>query len=81
MNNILKFGVGYMAIMLIVPQILWYVQFSRFFGFFEAYYKTPNIIYFYLVYTGIFILMYMINYRVGIKMTRQLNQRFKKENK
>lgn len=74
MNNILKFIVGYFGVILIVPQILSYSYFYRFFDIFDAYYNAPNIIYFYIGYTAIFVLMYLINYKVGIRMARELNQ-------
>lgn len=74
MSNIVKFLVGYIAVILIVPQILWLSDFHRLFGLFRAYYDTPNIMYFYIVYTALFVIMYVVNYKMGVKMTKELNQ-------
>ena len=49
----------------------------RFWGIVETYKSMPK--YFYIGYTAIFVLMYMINYRMGIRMTKQLNETLKKD--
>lgn len=74
LKNMVKFILGYFLPIIIVPQILYLSYFYRFFGIFDAYYITPNIQYFYIIYTAIFILMYIVNYRLGLKMTKELNE-------
>lgn len=75
-NNIGKLIIGYVGIMLIVPQIYSYSYTYRFFDLFHAYYVIPKV--FYIVYTIIFILMYIINYKIAKKLTENLNQVVKK---
>lgn len=74
LKNTVKFILGYFLPIIIVPQILWLSYFYRFFSVFHAYFNTPFIEYFYIVYTAIFILMYIINYKTGLKMTKELNE-------
>lgn len=74
LKNAVKFILGYFIPIIIVPQILYLRYFYRFFGIFDAYYNTPYIQYFYIAYTTIFALMYIINYKLGIKMAKKLNQ-------
>lgn len=72
MNHILKFAIGYFGVMLIIPPIYMYSWTYRFWSIFETYRSMPK--YFYIGYTAIFVLMYVINYKVGVKMTKELNQ-------
>lgn len=71
-NHILKFAIGYFGPMLIIPPIYMYSWTYRLWGIFETYRSMPK--YFYIGYTTIFVLMYLINYKVGIRMARKLNQ-------
>lgn len=73
---ILKFIIGYLGVMLVIPPIYLYSWTYRFWDILQTYRSTP--IYFYIGYTIIFILMYTINYRIGIKMARELNQTIEK---
>ena len=77
MKPILKFAIGYLGLMLVIPQILWYSYFYRFFGVFRAYLSTPNILYFYIVYTIIIALMYVIYYKQNIKKSKKSDQPIK----
>ncbi len=76
MNNILKFFIGYFGIMLI-PPIYMYSFTYRFWDIFQTYSTTPK--WFYIGYTAIFILMYVVNYKIGVKMSRELNQAINKK--
>ncbi len=77
MNNILKFFIGYFGIMLIIPPIYMYSFTYRFWDIFQTYSTTPK--WFYIGYTAIFILMYVVNYKIGVKMSRELNQAINKK--
>lgn len=83
MNNALKIVIGYLGVMLLVPIMLEFsithnFNFVSLQNLFDIYYKyNPNLIYFYIGYTAIFVLMYFINYRVGVKMAKELNQTIK----
>lgn len=72
MNNILKVIIGYLGVMLIVPPIYMYSWTYRFWDIPVTYRNTP--MYFYIGYTAIFILMYVINYQIGVKMAKELNE-------
>lgn len=74
MNNILKIAIGYVGVMLIVPPIYMYSWTYRFWGILETYRNSGVPKYFYIGYTAIFVLMYFINYKIGVKMTKDLNQ-------
>lgn len=71
-NSILKIAIGYFGPMLIIPPIYMYSWTYRFWDIFQIYRSMPK--YFYIGYTVVFILMYIINYRIGVRMTRELNQ-------
>ena len=71
-NNILKLVIGYLLPMIIVPPIYMYTWTNRFWDVLTTYKGIPA--YFYIGYTAIFILMYLINYRIGRRMTKELNQ-------
>lgn len=73
-NNILKIIIGYISVILIVPQILFYLYNGRLFSLLLPYYKTHGIEYFYIIYTAIFLLMYVINYKLGQRMAKELNE-------
>lgn len=75
MNNILKFIIGYFLPMIIIPPIYLYSWTYRFWDILETYSEMPK--YFYIGYTLIFVIMYLINYRIGLKMTKELNQAVK----
>lgn len=75
MKNILKFVIGYLGVMIIIPIIYTYSWTYRFIGIKDTYQSMPK--YFYIIYTTIFILMYLINYKIGVKMTKELNQTMK----
>lgn len=80
-NNILKFIIGYVSIILSVNILLWYRFYHSFNKApFRIYCKSPSTKIFFVVYTVIFILIYVINYRVGAKMAKDLNESIK-ENK
>lgn len=72
MNSILKIAIGYFGPMLIIPPIYMYSWTYRFWDIFQTYRNMPK--YFYIGYTVVFILMYIINFRIGVRMTRELNQ-------
>lgn len=71
-NYIFKIVIGYFGVMLIIPPIYMYSWTYRFWDIFTTYSRMPN--YFYIGYTAIFILMYIMNYRIGVKIARELNQ-------
>lgn len=75
MNNILKFSLGYFGVMLIIPPIYMYSWTNNFWGILPTYQSMPK--YFYIGYTTLFILMYFINYKIGVKMTKELNKNIK----
>lgn len=75
MNHIFKFAVGYFGVMIIIPPIYMYSWTYRFLGVLETYKNMPK--YFYIGYTAIFVLMYVINYKVGVKIAKELNQTIK----
>lgn len=74
-NNILKFVLGYFGVMLIIPPIYMYIWTNNFWGILPTYQSMPK--FFYIGYTALFILMYYINYKIGVKMTRELNKNIK----
>lgn len=76
-NNILKFIIGYIGTMIIIPPIYTYIGYFRLLNIFEMYSKgIPKI--FYIVYTAIFVLIFIINYIVGRNMARELNKTIEK---
>ena len=77
MNPIFKIAIGYFGVMLIVPPIYMYSWTYRFWDVLTMYGNMPK--YFYIGYTLIFVVMYLINYKVGVKMTQKLNESMKKE--
>lgn len=78
LNNILKFILGYIGVMIIFPPIYMYSYTYRFWDLKTTYIQSaPK--YFYIGYTIIFILIYVINYIVGRKMTQELNKTINKE--
>ena len=82
-NTILKIIIGYVAIILLVPQILTFsiTHNLNFATNLSAVYFNSGLTYFYIGYTILFILMYMINYIVGKKMTKKLNETIQETNK
>ncbi len=79
-SNAFKIIIGYISMMIIAPQILFYLHYGRLFNILLAYYKTPRVEYFYIIYTAMFILMYIINYKIGKNMAKELNATIKKNN-
>lgn len=71
-NNIFKFLIGYIGVMLIIPPIYIYIFTNEFLNIYDIYRSTPS--FFYIGYTAIFVLMYIINYIVGAKAVKELNQ-------
>ena len=72
LNIIAKIIIGYFAVILIVPHIYMYSYTSRVWDFISAYKSIP--IYFYIGYTIVFVAMYIINYVIGVRMTKKLNE-------
>lgn len=76
-NNILKFVIGYLVPMLIIPPMYTYFWTFRFWNIYEMYSRgIPKV--FYIVYTAIFLLIFIINYIVGIRMASALNKTIEK---
>ena len=73
-NVILKVVIGYVAIILLVPQILMFsITHNLYFATnISAVYVNSGLTYFYIGYTILFVLMYVINYIIGKKMTKEL---------
>lgn len=82
-NVILKVVIGYVAIILLVPQILMFsITHNLYFATnISAVYFNSGLTYFYIGYTILFILMYVINYIIGKKMTKKLNETMQETNK
>lgn len=74
-STILKFIIGYFGIMIVVPPIYMYTWTYRFWDIGSTYSSMPK--YFYIGYTAIFVIMYIVNYKIGVKMTEELNQNIK----
>ena len=74
-STILKFIIGYFGIMIVVPPIYMYTWTYRFWDIGSTYSNMPK--YFYIGYTAIFVIMYIVNYKIGVKMTEELNQNIK----
>ncbi|MBP3256125.1 MAG: hypothetical protein J6M60_06560 [Clostridia bacterium] len=75
LNILLKIIIGYFAVILVVPHIYIYSYTYRLWDFVTVYKSMPA--YFYIGFTLIFVIMFAINYIVGIKMTKELNQMIK----
>lgn len=75
MNYILKIALGYFGPILMIPPIYMYSWTYRFWDILNTYRSMPK--YFYIGYTIIFLLMYVVNYKVGVKMAKELNQTIK----
>lgn len=73
LNNILKFVLGYISVMIMFPPIYMYSYTYRFWDLTTIYINSV-LQYFYIGYTLIFILIYGINYMIGRKMAKELNQ-------
>ena len=77
MNNVFKFVLGYIGVMILFPPIYIYSYTYRFWDLTTTYINSvPK--YFYIGYTAIFILIFGINYIVGKKMTKELNRTINK---
>lgn len=76
MSNVRKFVLGYFLVLIVFPPIYMYSMTNRFWSLKEMYlYGTPKA--FYIIYTMIFIAMFVINYIVGRNLTNKLNQTIK----
>ena len=82
-NVILKIVIGYVSIILLVPQIITFsITHNLYFATnLSAVYFNSGLTYFYIGYTIFFILMYVINYIIGKKMTKELNETIQETNK
>lgn len=80
MNSIVKVVLGYVLPMIIFPPIYMYSYTNRFWDINTMYFKgTPK--YFYLIYTIIFVILYVTNYIINVKKAKKLNEAIKnKEN-
>lgn len=75
-SNILKFVVGYFLVLIVFPPIYMYSMTNRFWSLREMYLGgTPKA--FYIGYTIIFIVMFLMNYMIGKNMTKRLNKTIK----
>lgn len=74
-HYVLKFAIGYLTVILIVPFIYMYSYTYRFWSISETFRSMPK--YFFIIYTAVFILMYLANYFIGVKMTKDLNNTIK----
>ena len=63
LNTNIKFLCGYICIILIFPHILAFSYSHNLFNIIKAYYKTPNILHFYILYSISYILIYVLNYK------------------
>ena len=72
-NNAFKFIIGYIGPMLIIPPIYAYTSRFRLLNVFEIYNMTI-LRFFYVAYTAIFVLIFLINYLVAKKMVKELNR-------
>ncbi len=75
LHNVLKVIIGYIGVMLIIPPIYMYTWTYRFWDIISTYKSMPK--YFYIGYTIIFVIMFAINYLIGAKMSKKLNQAIK----
>lgn len=73
LNGIAKFIIGYLGIMIIFPPLYMYSWTGRFWELSTMYWYGANKI-FYLIYTLIFLWMYIINYVISSKITKDLNE-------
>ena len=72
-SGIGKFIIGYLGIILIFPPLYMYSYTHRFWPLEVMYlYGVPK--FFYIIYTLLFIWMYVINYIISSKLTKQLNE-------
>lgn len=71
-NNTLKFIIGYIGVMIVIPPLYMYSWTGRFWDFSTMFKRMPK--YFYIGYTVIFILMYIMNYTSAKKMSKDLNE-------
>lgn len=76
-GNVLKFVVGYILVLIVIPPIYMYSTTNRFWSLREMYLGgTPKN--FYITYTIIFIAMFVINYIVSKNLVNKLNETMKK---
>ncbi len=75
LNSFIKIAVGYFGVMLLIPYVYMYSYTYRFWSISETFHGTPK--YFYILYTLIFLAMYLVNYFIGKNMTKNLNQTIK----
>lgn len=73
LNPIIKIIIGYISVMIAFPPICMYSWTGRFWELKTMYwYSAPKC--FYVVYTSIFLCIYIINYIISAKFTKQLNK-------
>lgn len=75
-SNSLKLLIGYFGIMIIFPPLYMYMYTGRLWDIMTMYvYNAPKA--FYIVYTLIFVVMYVIKYNINSKFTTELNRTIK----
>lgn len=75
-SNVLKFVVGYILVLIVIPPIYMYSMTNRFWSLREMYFDgTPKA--FYIAYTIIFVVMLFINYIIGRCLSNKLNKTIK----
>lgn len=81
-NVILKIVIGYVSIILLVPQIITFsITHNLYFATnLSAVYFNSGLTYFYIGYTIFFILVYVMNYIIGKKLTKELNETMENNN-
>lgn len=78
-NSILKIIIAYLGILVVVPPLYMYSWSGRFWEITRMYARMPK--YFYIIYTIIFILMYITNFIIGKLLAKKLNHAIKGEQK
>lgn len=75
-SNVFKFVIGYILVLIVFPPIYMYSMTNRFWSLKEMYlYGTPKV--FYIAYTIIFIVMFLINYIISKNLANKLNKTIK----
>ena len=80
MKGIFKLILGYFAVLLIVPPIYMYTWTFRFWDI-QVMYFNSKVAFFYVAYTIIFVVVGVINYFISKKMTKDLNNAVKEQQK
>lgn len=74
---LLKFILGYLSLLIIIPPIYMYSYTGRFWDFSTMYLRGISV-YFYIIYTLIVLIMIFFNHKKGIKISKQLNEELEK---